>query len=186
MAEAASLAASLAAVAGTDDVAVGHRMRGLGLITEAAVAEGDAATALSSLAALASEDPDGAADLAVALAFPDTPLVLGRGAGQLTSALATSGKGAEAAGLALTAGPNPSAGAVRVSLSAPAAAGVEVSVYDALGRRVAVLHDGPAAEGITATFDGAAFPSGVYVVRAVVRDALGSVSILTRTVTVAC
>ena len=95
------------------------------------------------------------------------------------------GKTTAASNLVLAAGPNPSSGAVRVSLSAPEATEAEIAVYDALGRRVAVLHDGPAAAGVAATFDGAAFPAGIYVVRAVVRNAAGSVSILTRTVTVA-
>ena len=36
---------------------------------------------------------------------------------------------------------------------------------DALGRRVAVLHDGPAT-GETVTFDTAGLPAGVYAVRA--------------------
>ena len=189
-AEAASLAADLAAVAGTDDVSVGHRVRGLGLMVEAAVAEGNAAVAVSSLAALASEDPEGAADLAVsvALAFPDAPVVVGRGdvAMQTGTSVADPGKAAAASNLVLAAGPNPSSGAVRVSLSASeATTEAEIAVYDALGRRVAILHDGPAAAGVAATFDGAAFPAGVYVVRAVVRDAAGGVSILTRAVTVA-
>ena len=186
-AEAASLAASLAAVTGTDDVSVGHRVRGLGLMIEAAVAEGNAAVAVSSLAALASVDPDGAADLAVsvALAFPDAPVVVGRGGvvTQTGAPAADAGKTTVASDLVLTAGPNPSSGAVRVSLTG--VEGAEVAVYDALGRRVAVLHDGPAAAGIAATFDGATFPTGVYVVRAVVRDAAGGISILTRTITVA-
>ena len=50
----------------------------------------------------------------------------------------------------------------------PAAAGpVRAEVFDALGRRVAVLHDGRGAGGVPLAlgFDGAALPPGAYVVR---------------------
>jgi hypothetical protein len=50
-------------------------------------------------------------------------------------------------GLRLGAAPNPSAGAVRLSLDLPAAGPVHVAVYDALGRRLATLTDGPLAAG---------------------------------------
>ena len=44
---------------------------------------------------------------------------------------------------------------------------VRVEAFDALGRSVAVLHDGPLAAGQTArlALDAGALPSGVYVVR---------------------
>ncbi len=63
--------------------------------------------------------------------------------------------------------PNPSSGAVTVPLVLPEAAEVSVAVFDVLGRRVAVLHDGRLGAG-EHTFDlnGAVFPPGVYVVRA--------------------
>ena len=67
--------------------------------------------------------------------------------------------------LTLTAGPNPSAGPVRLAATVAEAGPVRVEVFDALGRRVAVLHDGPSAAGPAAwTWDGAA-PAGVYVAR---------------------
>lgn len=66
----------------------------------------------------------------------------------------------------VAASPNPTSGrvTVRVSLAEPAA--VAVTVFDALGRRVAVLHDGALPSGEQAfTLDTAALPAGVYVVR---------------------
>ncbi len=63
--------------------------------------------------------------------------------------------------------PNPFRGAATVTLALPEAQRVEVALFDVLGRRVAVLHDGPLASGTHAlTLDGAGLPSGVYVVRA--------------------
>ena len=59
--------------------------------------------------------------------------------------------------------PNPTAGGATVAFSALGEARVEV--FDALGRRVAVLHDGPAAADATAAFDASALAPGVYVVR---------------------
>ena len=79
-ADAAALASTLAATPGTGDVAEGHRVRGLSLLVETAVASGDAATAVSSLSDLADADPEGAADLAVsvALAFPEAGVIASR------------------------------------------------------------------------------------------------------------
>ena len=75
---------------------------------------------------------------------------------------------------------------MRVSLVLPAAADAAVGIFDALGRQVAVLHAGAAPAGtLAASFDGAALPPGVYVVRAVVRSADGSSSVLARRVVVA-
>jgi hypothetical protein len=64
--------------------------------------------------------------------------------------------------------PNPlrREGAVTVTLAAPGA--VEVGLYDVLGRRVALLHEGTLSSGPhTFPLDGAALPAGVYVVRGV-------------------
>ena len=68
-------------------------------------------------------------------------------------------------GLSLTVLPNPArAGdAVGVTLAEPGP--IRVVVYDALGRAVAVLHDGPLGAG-THPFTVGALPAGVYVVRA--------------------
>ncbi|OZC02459.1 T9SS type A sorting domain-containing protein [Rubricoccus marinus] len=64
--------------------------------------------------------------------------------------------------------PNPASGATRLVLTAGASESVRASVYDALGREVAVLHDGPLASGDqkTLTLDTTSLAAGVYVVRA--------------------
>ncbi|WP_412061359.1 T9SS type A sorting domain-containing protein [Rubrivirga sp. IMCC45206] len=76
--------------------------------------------------------------------------------------------------------PNPTAGAVRLAatLAAPGAARVEV--FDALGRSVAVVHDGPVPSGTTTwTWAVSGQPAGVYAVRLT-----GEGRTATRTVTV--
>ena len=76
--------------------------------------------------------------------------------------------GADDVRTALTATPNPIRGAARVRLAVDRAQDVTVAVFDVTGRQVATLFRGPAAAGQTldVTFDGAALPAGVYVVRA--------------------
>ncbi|HLA62818.1 MAG TPA: T9SS type A sorting domain-containing protein, partial [Rhodothermales bacterium] len=69
-------------------------------------------------------------------------------------------------GLALTASPNPARGATTLAFVLPEAGPVTVSVFDALGRRVAALVDGPLGAGAhTLRLDTAALPAGVYVAR---------------------
>ena len=65
--------------------------------------------------------------------------------------------------------PNPATGPAALTLEVASSQTVRVEVLDALGRRVALLHDGPVAAGAEQrlTFDGSALPAGVYVVRAV-------------------
>ena len=80
----------------------------------------------------------------------------------------TAGEGGpDAVALALEAYPNPLAGSGTIRLRLPEAASAEVAVYDVLGRRVAVLHDGTLAAGDHAfgTPSGRLTP-GVYVVQA--------------------
>lgn len=68
--------------------------------------------------------------------------------------------------------PNPSAGPVRLALDVAGMEPVAVEVLDALGRRVAVVYDGPLGPGRHALTwsghadDGRPFAPGVYVVRA--------------------
>ena len=64
--------------------------------------------------------------------------------------------------------PNPAAGAATVSLALPESAEqVRLVLYDALGREVAVLHDGPLAAGAhEVSLDAAGLAPGAYVVRA--------------------
>lgn len=70
-------------------------------------------------------------------------------------------------GLGLRTFPNPSGGAVTIALSGHAASeAVRVSVYDTLGREVAVLHEGPSPTSAQYTLDGASLAPGSYVARA--------------------
>ncbi|MEM1043793.1 MAG: T9SS type A sorting domain-containing protein [Bacteroidota bacterium] len=77
------------------------------------------------------------------------------------------GRATAAQGFALApAYPNPFRSAATLSFTAPADAYVRLTVYDVLGREVAVLLDGPQDAGThTARFEGAGLPSGVYLVR---------------------
>jgi hypothetical protein len=66
------------------------------------------------------------------------------------------------------AGPNPFRDRTRLAVTLDAPGVLQVAVFDALGRRVAVLHDGALAAGPHVfDLDGAALPSGVYSVRVV-------------------
>ena len=70
--------------------------------------------------------------------------------------------------------PNPASGRVTVPLTLATRGTVAVVAYDALGREVARLADGPFEAGRHAlALDGAALPAGVYVLRASV-DAAGA------------
>ena len=62
--------------------------------------------------------------------------------------------------------PNPFQNATRFALTLDAPGPVRAAAFDATGRRVAVLHDGPLGVGAhTLTLDGAGLAPGVYVVR---------------------
>jgi len=65
------------------------------------------------------------------------------------------------------AGPNPLRGRTTLELTVPVSGPARVEVFDALGREVAVLFDGPVTGGqsVTVAVDAGALPSGVYVVR---------------------
>ncbi len=68
--------------------------------------------------------------------------------------------------------PNPSAGRGTVTVTVPASVHLRLAVFDVLGRRVAVLADGPREAGAHGfAFDGARLPAGVYLVRAEVGGA---------------
>lgn len=71
-----------------------------------------------------------------------------------------------AAALTLVAFPNPARGSTALRLTTAAPLPVRVEVWDALGRRVALLHDGPVGAGATVfSFDARAVAPGVYVAR---------------------
>ena len=65
--------------------------------------------------------------------------------------------------------PNPAADQVAFTLTLASAQAVRIEAFDTIGRRVAILHDGPLTAGMAHAFlfNGAELPSGMYVVRAV-------------------
>jgi hypothetical protein len=70
------------------------------------------------------------------------------------------------ASLSVSAFPSPARDRATVAVAVPSPGPVAVTVYDALGRRVAVLHDGEAPAGVLSlAFDGSTLPSGLYLVR---------------------
>ncbi|MEO0558932.1 MAG: choice-of-anchor I family protein [Bacteroidota bacterium] len=72
----------------------------------------------------------------------------------------------EAVDLTLIAAPNPTANRADITFGVAEATTVRVAVYDALGREVALLADGPHTQGRhTVSFDAASVPAGLYVVR---------------------
>jgi sugar lactone lactonase YvrE len=79
----------------------------------------------------------------------------------------TAGEGGPAgAGVALAAAPNPFAASTALSFTLTEPSDVRLAVYDALGREVARLADGPRLSGPhTVRLDGAALAAGVYVAR---------------------
>lgn len=80
----------------------------------------------------------------------------------------TAAEGGPAA-LVLAVVPNPSSGAARVVVSTAGAADASVTVWDAVGREVARLWDGPLAAGDHRfALDGAALAPGVYLARVAV------------------
>jgi hypothetical protein len=96
---------------------------------------------------------------------PDTPIE----AGATGTAIEPNPDGTPGTHALSAAFPNPSAGEARVRLEVAVTQAVRVAVYDARGREVALLHDGPLAAGRAHAFalDGADLPAGVYVVRVV-------------------
>ena len=74
---------------------------------------------------------------------------------------------------------NPVSGRAVVTVDLPAAQAVRLVAYDALGRRAAVLADGPLAPGASVAFEAAGLAPGLYVLRLE-----GEGAAVTRTVTV--
>lgn len=69
--------------------------------------------------------------------------------------------------LALSVAPNPAHGTTSLILQLPSSVEAHIAAYDVLGRRVALLHNGPLTAGThTFSLDTAGLPAGVYVVRA--------------------
>ena len=77
-----------------------------------------------------------------------------------------------AAMLTLRASPNPAGGAVSLGYTLPTAGPVQIKVYDALGRRIALVADGERGAGAHAeALDTSRLPPGVYAARLVVDGA---------------
>ena len=75
----------------------------------------------------------------------------------------------------VTVSPNPSSGRVAVGVALPEpSASVRVEVFDSVGRRVAVLHEGAARGALSLDVDTRAWAPGVYVVRVTGDAAPGS------------
>ncbi len=68
------------------------------------------------------------------------------------------------AGLSVAVSPNPSSGAAWAALTVAEAQAVRVVVLDALGRVVAVLHDGAASAGVLRLSLPSGLAAGVYAV----------------------
>lgn len=85
----------------------------------------------------------------------------------LRSVVAGEGPVASATRVLAVSGANPTRGRSEVTVTLDAAAPVAVALFDALGRRVAVLHEGALGAGPTRLgVDASGLPPGVYVVRA--------------------
>jgi len=110
---------------------------------------------------------------ALAVGTPDVGEVLGSppGAGRVyvfafgDSTVGTSPGPPSGDELAVSVWPNPSAGAAAVTVSVGIPASVRVVVVDALGRTVAVVHDGPLAAGRHRLALPASLAPGIYAVR---------------------
>lgn len=200
-ASAETVAASLTATDG------GHAAFGHALLVRLAVEADSAAYALDRLADFAASVADtdtlaaeafGSAIALVAVSFPDADLsamsggaagrgFAGRGTTDATASPLLSAARTEAAVDELSVWPNPAAGrgTVRISVSTPARSAT-ISMYDALGRRVAVLHDGALAAGPhDLGFEASALAPSTYVVVARVTAEGGRVWTEVRRVTVA-
>ena len=83
-------------------------------------------------------------------------------------AVGNEGDAGPADAFALSVYPNPFTRRAAVTLEQTDAAAASVVVFDVLGRRVAVLHEGRLEAGRhTFALDGVGLPSGTYLVRAV-------------------
>jgi hypothetical protein len=188
-AEARALADTLAsAYAGSE-----HAQYGLGLAVRVAVAEEDETGALAALSALASSFPEaeelpGLAALVLG-AFPDAQVegaLNGRPPASARTSEASSAASPESALLALGAvQPNPTVSSALILFELAEEAMVEAVLYDALGRRVAVLAAGRYGAGLhTVAFDGSALPAGAYVVHITAQSSEGRPAVAVRRITI--
>ncbi|MEM1057265.1 MAG: T9SS type A sorting domain-containing protein [Bacteroidota bacterium] len=81
--------------------------------------------------------------------------------------------------LSLSASPVPSGGTVTFRYSLPEAGDVALEIFDALGRRVALVHDGPLGTGDhTMTWSPPAETSGIYLARLVAGDRMRTLRVV--------
>ena len=86
--------------------------------------------------------------------------------GYLSGSAVPAEEGPAATAFALAVGPNPTRADATVRFTLARAQRVRLAVFDALGRRVAVLAEGPFAAGpATVAVPTATLPTGVYIVR---------------------
>ena len=186
----------------TADAETAHAVVGHSVLVRLGVEADSAALAVTRLVAFAeivaetdtlAVEAFGSAVAMVAAAFPDADLtgVTGGAGGRGVTAGETAVVEAKVDGSAVEDGlavwPNPAAsrGTVRLSVST-AARHATAQVYDALGRRVAVLHDGPLATGAhDFGFAASALAPGIYVVQVRVTPAVGAAWTEVRRMTVA-
>ena len=170
-----------------------HARFGLVLAVRVGVAEEDEAGTLAALDALVTAFP--AADEVPSLAalvlatFPGAGVeaALSRpAAAQVSPAPVADAAGTEGAFLALgSAAPNPSVGRAYLPFELSREATVEVVLYDALGRRVAVLASGHYGAGRHAlTLDAPALPAGVYVAYVTADSGGGAPAVAVRRLTI--
>jgi len=79
--------------------------------------------------------------------------------------------------LSVVAAPNPTPGDAHAAVTLAAPGRVRVEVVDLPGRRVALLHDGPAMGTLRLSIDAGAWPAGIYVVRAVTETGAASATL---------
>ncbi|HLT48365.1 MAG TPA: S8 family serine peptidase, partial [Rubricoccaceae bacterium] len=162
-AEAWAVARTLATeYAGSD-----HALAGLAMTVRLAAEAGDLASAEEALAGLREGWP---ALVETEAAEAIVWRLRGDGAGVRMDGPASAAATGNMTGFRLLgARPNPFRGRAVVPFEVPEAAQVRVSVYDVLGREVAVLADGRFEAGrYEATLDGAGLAAGLYLVRATV------------------
>ena len=174
--------AEASATALTTETEAAHAVVGHTVLVRLAVEANSATLAvdrLVSFAAVVAEtdtlaaEAFGSALALVAASFPDADLTAvaggpaGRGVSAGDAALASAKPDGTAALDGVSMWPNPASGRGTVRLAVSTAARHAAAwVYDALGRRVAVLHDGPLSPGAhDFAFDAAALAPGVYVVQ---------------------
>lgn len=110
-------------------------------------------------------------DLLVGGAFPGLSGVLSSNIALYQPAVMDASAPTASLAQSLVVAPNPTRGAARLTATVPAGA-AEVSVYDALGRHVAVAFEGETSGTLSVPLDLSGLAPGVYVVRLSAGDAV--------------